>query len=227
MPKWLLIFVNDVFSRSKLVGVTAYITISFLVWGLIQGVNSSLGVQGSWRRFIGEVGLSLALPLGVMLLGPLRWHMIYRSLRSEIKWFRRKEARILVGVGPGGAILAGMVAKLMAELDGREPEIIVIDRVYEVTEYNEIRVSAQRAAERLDRGLVGVVVVTPEIHGGQTVIAVGNELRKVGIEAPVFSYLWSAKSARMPRHDVDHFVLRTNERGILPWPDAPSKESSS
>ncbi|MHB1095580.1 MAG: hypothetical protein ACYC3F_05355 [Gemmatimonadaceae bacterium] len=172
---------------------------------------------------------SLALPLFVLLLRPLRWHLVYRSLRDEVGWFRHNDARILVGVGPGGAIIAGMIAKLMAEVDGKEPAIDVVDRVYSVDEYSQVQVSVKNAESRLnaDHGRVGVIIVTSEIHGGGTIIKVCDALRQHNIEAPVFSFLWSTQSSRLPKHGVDRFVIRADQRGLLPWPDAPAKESTT
>jgi hypothetical protein len=122
-----------------------------------------------------------------------------------------------------------MVAKLIAERDGEEPEIAVIDRVYNQDEYNEVQVSIKNAATRLKLRSddVGIIVVVPEIHTGATISKVCEELRRRHISAPVFAYLWSPRANRRPKSGVDHFVMRTDHRGILPWPDAPLKERAS
>jgi len=227
----LLKVLNEMLSRPRTAGVGAYLALAALLWAPIQRVSSSLGVPGGWRRLTGEILVSLVLALVVFVFRPLRWHLIYGALKGELRWFKEKKARILVGVGPGGAIVAGMVAKLMGEQDGAEPEIVVIDRVYSMEEFGEIRVSVETAVERLKlkAGDVGVVVVTSEVHSGDTIKEVCKNLRALAIEGlmnpPVFAFLWSTRPSRKPE-SIDRFVLRTDQRGILPWPDAPLKEQA-
>lgn len=98
----------------------------------------------------------------------------------------------------------------------------MIDRSYALDEFNQVQVSINRLGNGT-RGKGGVVVVTSEIHNGNTIIKVCSELRGLGIEPRVFSYLWSENGAQQPRANRDHFVLRTDQRGLLPWIDAPGK----
>ena len=121
MSKRWLGLLNSVYSGRPTVGVGAFLGMVVVAWGPIREVTTSLGIfPVGVQKLAGDVALSSLLPLVTFfLLRPLRWAFIYKSLRDEIRWFKSIEPQVIVAVGPGGAIIAGMVVKLLAELEGR------------------------------------------------------------------------------------------------------------
>lgn len=228
-------WLNLIFSGNPIVTVTSWVT---LAAGAFPGVSTLAKVYGSGidkspPTFWLCVLVSLLLPSLLALLLPLRWHLIYRKLRQQLDWFRTENNRhrVLVGIGPGGAILTGMIAKLVGEAErkadrmGKEPLSVVLDRVYERDEYNEIRASISTVAriEMQPAPKKQVILVTPEVHEDKTLLAACETLDAMDIGYSIFAFLWNpAKRDILPEHDR-LVILESNSRGILPWPDAPEK----
>ena len=104
----------------------------------------------------------------------------------------------------------------------REPPVFVIDRVFrkagralsvQVSKTGQINVDLIGQAGR-------VLLVTSEVHSGNTMRLVSQELDEAGVTHDTFSFLVSPHSS----FAVDRHILRSDHRGILPWPDAPARE---
>ena len=215
---------NSLVSPRPLYSVSAVLSTAAAIFGGIWVVLASLrrdDVRWLIAAWLASLGIAWCVRV---VAGPLRWHFLYEALRAQLPWFRQHNAQVLVGVGPGGAIIAGMLAKLLGDTDHREPTIIALDRAYEMGEYGEINVSLRKAVTLNTAGIPpGVVVVAPEIHSGSTIKAVAANLNQLGISFRVFAVVWSQKSSRPPQPG-DRCLLAVDERAILPWPDAPAKE---
>lgn len=226
MAKTLLQFINSVACHAS-VAWMALLAMAIALMGILSSLLSTAGIAGP-KALIATLAVSIAFPLGLrFLLLPYRWALIYRCLEDELPWFRTLRDPVLIGIGPGGAIIAGMVAKLLGHGHEKEPVICVLDRVYENTEYGEIVVSVRESTRLNKVGLAPqVLVLVPEIHTGTTMNAVCKRLEEEGFQYAIYSITWSPKSTRPPRHQKDRFLFCTDDRGCLPWPDAPAKEKS-
>jgi hypoxanthine phosphoribosyltransferase len=95
------------------------------------------------------------------------------------------EPTILVGIGPGGAIIAGMIAKQLGKRIKKEPQVLVIDRLFR-REGRFLSVEVGKAD--LSPGQK-IILVTPEVHSGNIIKLVSGKLDNDGIVHEAFSFL--------------------------------------
>jgi pyrimidine operon attenuation protein/uracil phosphoribosyltransferase len=128
---------------------------------------------------------------------------------------------VLVGIGPGGALIAAMIAKQLIDEEDYEPFVTTIDRVFERKgAYLDVQVGEIRnLTTEMDALSKPILVVASEVHTGNTVQKVSAKLGAAGIDHRTFAFLASPSSC----YKLDYCVLSTNERSILPWRDSPTR----
>jgi hypothetical protein len=177
---------NRVFSRGE--ALAFLLTFVPAILGFVSVVTGLAGVQGSLVVLLWSVGITVLLAGSVFLLRLVRWNLISWGIDSALDWVVRLDPSLLVGIGPGGAIIAGMMAKRLARRVGREPTIFVIDRVFSTD--GRALVVRLRETGSLNIGLVGnagrVLLVTSEVHTGNTIRLVSKELEEAGIAHRTF-----------------------------------------
>lgn len=222
MNKTLLSIANNLFSLHDTMSVLVFLGVALSTFGVLTGVIGVAGVVGSPAVLALLVAASLALAGSLLLVRLVRWNLVSVGIRGDLDWIISHNPSLIIGVGPGGAIIAGMIAKQLAIRVKREPPVFVIDRVFrkagralsvQVSKTGQINVDLIGQAGR-------VLLVTSEVHSGNTMRLVSQELDEAGVTHDTFSFLVSPHSS----FAVDRHILRSDHRGILPWPDAPARE---
>jgi hypothetical protein len=102
---------------------------------LVWTVADAAGIKGSVPL---AIILIFSCGLGAMLVsvvaGPLRWFILFRAIRNYVRIHLLRDLtaeKILIGIGPGGAIAVGMVAKAIRDLGCDPPSVLVFDMRYE------------------------------------------------------------------------------------------------
>ena len=157
---------------------------------------------------------------------PVRWIVLAWVLRGNIDCVEKFRPDLIIGIGPGGAIISGMIIKVLADRSGVEPRIFVIDRSFE-WEGKTLNVSFHTAlmgpASASDPMNLGrVLLAVSEVHRGETIRGASEYLTGLGIEHKSFSLICSPSSG----FAVDYSVIRSDKRGLLPWPDAPERDQA-
>lgn len=202
------------------VSFLVFLGVCATVFGLITSATGAAGVQGSWTVLAVTVLASVALASSLFLLRLFRWELIWKGLGGQLPWIGRPD--VVVGIGPGGAVIAGMIAKRLVGYAQCEPIVVVADRTFKnagnrlVVEIGEVALPpASEGAQQRE-----ILVVGSEVHSGGTMAEVCRRLDDAGIDHRTFSFLVSPNS----NFKVDNYVLRSDSRGIIPWPDAPERE---
>jgi hypothetical protein len=197
------------------------------VFGGLANVIGVAGVPGSFELLI-ELGVaSLIVASCILAVWGFRWNLVSAGIGLELDWIKAQNPALVIGVGPGGAIIAGMIAKKLAQELRREPLVFVVDRVFK-TAGRSLGVELGRTG-RIDvnfprMGGERVLVATSEVHGGNTMTLICQELDEAGLidQYATFAFVSSPHS----RFKVDRCVLVSDNRGLLPWPDSPAREGS-
>jgi hypothetical protein len=174
------------------------------------------GAAGSPALLAALFGITaLTMGLALMLAKPLRWPLLHFAVRSYVRENLLQELSqpntVLVGIGPGGAIAVGLVAKVLRELGIDPPPIVVFDMAY-----------TQKGADPE----IGVHwPVLPQLGSSNCWIIQGNvnsgrSLQKLQRQfqlqnAHIFAFVIS--DAAKLRENIKHFMA-VGTRDILPWP---------
>jgi hypoxanthine phosphoribosyltransferase len=181
------------------------------------------GIEGQPAYLAAAVSLAVAPFLLVYVLHLARWNLIAWGLWSEIDWFAHRKPKALIAVGPGGALIAAMVAKFLNKLSREEPLIFVANRNYQhdgPSTDREVHCNFD-LPEALVKSDDTIMVVTSEVHTGTTLKLLRKTLSdKYDHEFEYFSFIFSPRS----EFAVTKYIIRSTERAILPWPDEPSKD---
>lgn len=150
----------------------------------------------------------------------IRWAVIDSAIGASLKTIRRHhDPAVVIGVGRGGAHIAAMLCHKLAGETGVEPFFVSIDRVY----FAEERVVAARVSDLTvlrynkirDKG--NVLLVTAEVHSGDTLRAASERLQKNCVEHETFTFTKGLNS----QFKVSFYVVETDLRNFLPWPFSP------
>lgn len=223
MTRHIAIILNQLFSGG-LSALGGGLAVSASIFGLLWGLASAAGLAGSPTTVIVLLLASVLPTVAVLGLRPVRWTVVAWVLRSNIDRVVQFGPKLIIGIGPGGAIISGMMAKVLADRMGAEPRVYVIDRTYK-WEGNALGVSLSEALTGpvSASGSVkskGVLLASSEVHTGSTMKMVSEYLSGLGIEHKSFSLICSPSSG----FAVDYTVIRSDKRGLLPWHDAPERE---
>ncbi len=158
-----------------------------------------------------------------LILRSLRWNLITWGLRSELEWFVQRRPKALIGVGPGGALMAGIIAKYLNQRRKEEPLLFVVNRSYRhdgpATD-REVHCDFTFPNGMLEESKGHILVVTSEVHSGRTLIELRNVLsQRYGHEFETFAFIANPRA----EYHVTRHVIGSDERGILPWPDEPTR----
>lgn len=220
-----LSFLNSILSaKGGWTTWAAYVSACASLFLLLQALLTAAGVVGSYKTVLLEIVACMLLVGSLFFLRLFRWNILHWALRKNVQKFLHYDPSVIVGVGPGGAILAGMIAKIIAQHTTKEPAVFVVDRVYK----NEGRTMSVQLGKNscinfefnsVDPKDKRVLIVTPEIHSGNTIKTVCEEFEHAGLDHKVFALTWSVDATATP----DMYLVRSNERGLIPWPDTPER----
>lgn len=183
-----------------------------------------VGVPGGPITALVIVSTAIACVAILTLFKPLRWALLSRLLSSWTDSFRGPYPDFLLGIGPGGAIIAGMLSKLIADKSGTEPIVFVIDRNFEWKGPSlEVTLdSTSTSATGLGPHVGNMLVVTPEVHSGNTLAKVVAHLGTLSIPCQTFSVVVSPNACIK----VDYSIVESDRTGLIPWNDSPTRRAA-
>ena len=110
-----------------------FVTVAWLI-GFIWTLGEAAGVAGSPKLLgIITVAAFLAVSLGYAFVRSLQWTLLFGAVKTYVRenlLGKFTKDTILIGIGPGGAIAVGMVAKAVRSLGATPPLCLVIDLKY-------------------------------------------------------------------------------------------------
>ena len=118
-----------IFDRHRSATAIGTVVFAGSLIGLVWTVADAAGIKGSVPL---AIILIFSCGLGAMLVsvvaGPLRWFILFRAIRDYVRIHLLRDLtaeKILIGIGPGGAIAVGMVAKAIRDLGCDPPSVLV------------------------------------------------------------------------------------------------------
>lgn len=188
-------------------------------WTLLEAA----GVSGG-PPLLGSLILTGVLAVGlVTTVSQLKLTMLSWAIDSKLEWIRDVDPKLIVGVGRGGAVVAGLIGKKLSESIGKEPAVCVFD-VYQDEYDGGFRAKLEsRTLPNLDKlaEFGTALLVSAECRKGDAVFLAHQLLRGKGIDHKIFSVLaYDTASERI--HGLES-AIRSNCRGIVPWPLSPLK----
>lgn len=196
-------------------GIIGYILIAASVPTTVWNFLEPAGVIGSPLLLIGLILLGVVVALGVALIASLlKWWLLFEAIKSYIKkHLLRKltDKEILLGIGPGGAIAVGMVAKAVRVLGYEPPSVIVIDHRYD-------RIGTDPSigilvSSHLNLPKERCWIIQGHIGSGRSLRVFRERLNLQDV--PVFAFVVSREAAAREKIDA---ALAIGSRAILPWP---------
>lgn len=198
-------------SISIIMGVVACFSIFGSFWNLLE----ASGVGGSPSLSIALLlGIIFVVSIGVFLARCMHWTLLFWAVKSyvdqHLKQVLSKEGMILLGIGPGGALSVGMVAKALRNLRMDPPSCLVLDMRY-VEKGKDPEIGKIIPADmKLPKDKCFIV---------QGNVNTGRSLRRFreqyGLkECPVFAFVVSEGAKNT--EDLKH-IMMVGHRSILPW----------
>jgi hypoxanthine phosphoribosyltransferase len=223
---FVLSLANNLIAFHGTPSLLAFSGLVFSAFTLLTAITSTAAIAGSPTLLGQLLLLSVAIAISLSLLcRVLRWNLIAWGVRGHLKPIAFMQPQLLIGIGPGGAIIAAIIAKQLIDAVNYEPLVTIVDRVFKRDgAFLDVQVTDITKLQ-LEVGDTGkpVLLVTSEVHSGNTLKKVGTQLTSAGIKHQVFAFVASPHSC----YRVDHCVLASETRGILPWRDAPARDDSS
>jgi FlaA1/EpsC-like NDP-sugar epimerase len=206
MHKRLLGFVNIALSKQPLETLIAFSSIFFPTFGFSVLIARALGVGSGLELLFLTMLISIMIGFLFLILRGVRWNLIAWGIRREMDWFSKRRPKVLIGIGPGGAILAGIVAKTINERMGYEPSVVVANRTNLSRQaVSQVKVTFYVSLETFShRDLESSVIITPEVHSGETLREVCRILKKKNNIEP------------------ETFTITSSPNGLHPVPKTPS-----
>jgi hypothetical protein len=182
--------------------------------GLVWTVAEAAGVKGSVPLAVLLIffcGLGAALVS--IVAGPLRWFILFKAIRDYVRSYLLPDLtaeKILVGIGPGGAIAVGMVAKAIRDLGCEPPSVLVFDMRYEARGSNPQIGALWPQDHLIDTSRCWII---------QGNISSGRSLQELQERfslknCPIFAFVVSEHVA--VRENVTHYMA-VGSRNVLPW----------
>ena len=214
----LLKLLDSLLTKSVL-SIFTFLGVVSAILSVISVFLSIAGIKGSIELLVVSLLLCFLLTSSILVLKFFRWNLIEWALRKHIEPIKDWNPWLIIGLGRGGGIVAAIVSKILSEELSKEALFTVLDRRYEFAE-NCLNVNVDSenfGGEFVRESHEGVaLLVSAEVHGGDTIKAASKYLNSVGIKHKTFTYLKSP----MARVKLDHYVLETPYRNLLPWPPA-------
>lgn len=219
MATKLLNFVNRLFNWECL-PAWGFIVAAITVFQLVGGALQLAGVTGFFP-LLWTLGGAIFAALVVSALYFFRWTILVLAIREHLD--QLPPANVIVGVSKGGAIVGAVLARLIAERHNKEPKLIILDRQFVLSGkwMNDVFVSNLRDAIDGQHGTV--LLVASEVHSGTTMKEASERLIAAGVtNFQSFAVITSPTS----RFQIDHSILTSNSRKVLPWPESPMRIAS-
>ncbi|MEQ1945647.1 MAG: hypothetical protein ABL995_00555 [Bryobacteraceae bacterium] len=229
ISKKILSWVNNLLSLQD---GAAWFTVILGITGAVWSIAGTFEIPKTTPMYLARATAIVVLSASVLLLRFFRWSLISWGIRHDLEWFRKKKPYLLVGIGPGGAIVAGMIAKHLADSMDHEPFVFVINRKFSVDDSHTESVAALSSDSHEIRELDewarsanpggSVVLVASETKTGDTLTLVRKQLPK--LSGPVVEYVFLFRPIGHLQ-EVGHCTIKSLHRGILPWMDSPDRPS--
>ncbi len=201
---------------SILAGIALVLSILGEIWTLLE----VSGVRGSPTLLIGLLLVSAISVAGfIMISHPLRWAILFRASKDYIQKYLLDELtpdKILVGIGPGGAIVIGIVAKAIRDLGRTPPSIIAFDLRYK--ELGDNPSIGDLWPNNYSLPSEKCWIIQGNVSSGRSLQALRD--RVALHQAKVFAFVISEHV--LYREKIDHFMA-IGTRNILPWATEKAK----
>jgi hypothetical protein len=182
--------------------------------GLLWTVAEAAGVRGSVPL---AVLLIISCGSGAAIIsivaGPLRWYILFRAVRDYVRLHLLHDLtaeKVLVGIGPGGAIAVGMVAKAIRDLGCQPPSVLVFDMRYEAKGSNPKIGALWPQDQRLDKSRCWII--QGNVSSGRSLHELQERFSLK--DCPVFAFVVSEHVAL--RENIAHYMV-VGTRNVLPW----------
>lgn len=202
-------------------GWLAYAAIASSAAGAGWGILEASGVPGSPKVAAGLIILGiLAALLTFLFLSLFRWPLLAAAIKSYVFTHlsnRIDHTTVLVGIGPGGAIAAGLVAKAFRALHREPPSVVIVDHRYD-------KLGADPTIAKLgvpDLSHSNCWIIQGHIGTGRSLNLLRHKLNLQN--APVFAFVVSPEALHRERIDA---LLVVGTRRILPWPTEKAQADS-
>lgn len=216
-----LFLVSSLLSLKTIGSILAFGALVLASFGVLWTAFEAAGSSGGPAVFFLVLLLSLVTSSLIPLLRLFRWNLIYWAIGSNIEPIIRFDPSVVIGLGYGGGILAGIICKRITERTRKEPMYYVIDRTIgqdRKRRYVNIGDISEATAREIKETHANVLLVTGEVHTGTTLAMASDYLDSLEIAHKTFALLVSPR----PEIAVDFYVVRTYSRSLLPWPHAPA-----
>lgn len=212
--------VNEIVSFNKGASFIVVLGVASSTFAVLWTICEAGGIPGSpWMLatlFLVSVFVAVSL---LFVLRLLRWPIINWAIRRRIESVVKLQPSVIIGIGYGGGILAGLISKECASRTKQEPIYYVIDRAFDLVQDGKRRLVAlgeisTKAANQIRDDDLNVLLVTAEVHSGSTLAKANDYVSSLGISCTTFAFISSPTSTEKP----DICVLQSDAREILPWP---------
>lgn len=203
-----------IFDRRAPATIIAAGVLAISLIGQVWTLMAASGVRGSLPLALGLVAsATLSAALVLALAGPLHWYLLLRAVKSYVRRFLLRELttdKILVGIGPGGALAVGVVAKAIRDLGFTPPSVLIFDMRYEVRGHNPTIGSLWPEGWEPDASRCWII--QGNVSGGRSL----EELRRRFSlhDCPVFAFVVSEQAP--VREKIDHYMA-VGSRSAIPW----------
>jgi hypothetical protein len=203
-----------IFDRRKPAKLVGGVISAGTLLGLTWTVAEAAGVRGSTPL---AILLIITCGSGVAIMsvvaGPLRWYILFRAVRDYVRLHLLRDLtpeKILVGIGPGGAIAVGMVAKAIRDLGCQPPSVLVVDMRYEAKGNNPNVGALWHQDQGFNNSQCWII---------QGNVSSGRSLHELQVrfslkDCPVFAFVVSEHVAL--RENIAHYMV-VGTRDVLPW----------
>jgi len=185
------------------------------IYGGFWALLNSYGVQGSPFIFIMIFCVSALIIIVLVIFSRiLRWTILFYASKDYIQKHLLNEItedKILVGIGPGGAIAIGIVAKAIRDLGRAPPSIVAFDMRYKDLGANPLvgDLWPQDCSLPADK----CWIIQGNVSSGRSLQTLRDRFPFLN-HAKVFAFVISDHV--LSRENIDHFMA-IGTRNILPW----------
>lgn len=211
-----------IYDYGRGVSILAWVVLGLSIFGGIWTVAEASGLQGSPVILAGLLLVS-AISVGglAMLSRALRWTILFRAIKDFSQKYLLNDLtsnEVLVGIGPGGAIAVGMVAKAIRELGRTPPSIIAFDMRFE--ELGAEPAFGELWPSNLQLPANNCWIIQGNVSSGRSLQKLRDKFSLQ--QSKVFAFVISDHV--LNREKID-FFMAVGTRNILPWSTEKAKHT--
>jgi len=185
------------------------------IFGIFWNILEASGVSGSPSLSIGLLlGIMFLLSSGVFFAHFMHWTLLFLAIRSyvdrHLKQTLSRKDLVLLGIGPGGALSVGMVAKALRSLHIEPPSCLVLDMRYK--KKGEDPLIGETYPGELKVSKDNCFLIHGNVNTGRSLRCFRN---KYGLEeCPIFAFVVSEGASKTENIT---YTMMVGDRSILPW----------